>query len=71
MLKTLGRELAIAALTKALMLRKPPEKLVHHTDRGCQYVSREYRQHLATHGLIQSMSRAGNSYDNAAGESHY
>jgi putative transposase len=68
---TLGRELAIAALTKALMLRKPPEKLVHHTDRGCQYASREYRQHLAAHGLIQSMSRAGNCYDNAACESFF
>lgn len=71
MRKTLGRELAIAALTKALMLRKPPEKLVHHTDHGCQYASREYRQHLAAHGLIQSMSRAGNCYDNAACESFF
>lgn len=71
MRKTLGRELAISALTKALMLRKPPEKLIHHTDRGCQYASREYRQHLAAHGLIQSMSRAGNCYDNAACESFF
>ena len=71
MRKTLNRELAIAALTKALMIRKPPERLVHHTDRGCQYASREYRGHLATHGLIQSMSRAGNCWDNAVSESFF
>ena len=71
MRKTLNRELAIAALTKALMMRKPPERLLHHTDRGCQYASREYRRHLAAHGLVQSMSRAGNCYDNAVSESFF
>lgn len=69
--KSLCRELAIAALDKALMLRRPPERLVHHTDRGCQYASRDYRKLLASHGLIQSMSGAGNCYDNAACESFF
>lgn len=54
MRKTLNRELAIAALTKALMMRKPPERLLHHTDRGCQYASREYRGHLAAHGIVRA-----------------
>lgn len=71
MRKTLNRELALAALTKALVMRKPPERLIHHTDRGCQYASREYRRQLAAHGLIQSMSRAGNCYDNAVSESFF
>lgn len=69
--KSLSRELAMTALTKALMLRQPPERLVHHTDRGCQYASRDYRKLLATNGLIQSMSGAGNCYDNAACESFF
>lgn len=69
--KTLGRELVLAALRKALMLRQPPTNLVHHTDRGCQYASREYRKELALHGIRQSMSRAGNCYDNAVSESFF
>lgn len=69
--KSLSRELAIAALNKALMLRQPPARLVHHTDRGCQYASRDYRKLLASNGLIQSMSGAGNCYDNAACESFF
>ena len=69
--KSLSRELAISALNKALTMRRPPQQLVHHTDRGCQYASRDYRRLLASHGLIQSMSGAGNCYDNAACESFF
>jgi putative transposase len=44
---------------------------VHHTDRGSQYASQEYRQRLAEHGAACSMSAAGNCYDNAVSESFF
>jgi transposase InsO family protein len=69
--KSLSRELAIAALQQALATRNPPAGLIHHTDRGCQYASREYRQILAARGLRQSMSGAGCCFDNAAAESFF
>lgn len=69
--KTLGRELVLAALDKALLLRDPPLGLVHHTDRGSQYASRDYRRRLAETGLLQSMSRPANCYDNALAESFF
>jgi transposase InsO family protein len=43
--------------------------LVHHSDRGCQYASQQYRQALAAAGIVPSMSRPGNPYDNAFCES--
>ena len=69
--KTLSRELAVSALQHALMCRKPPLGLVHHTDRGSQYASQEYRGLLAAHGARCSMSAAGNCYDNAVAESFF
>ena len=45
--------------------------LVHHSDRGVQYASGAYRQRLAQAGVIPSMSRRGNCYDNAAMESFW
>jgi len=69
--KSLSRELALAALDHALTCRKPQPGLVHHTDRGSQYASHEYRQRLATHGALCSMSAAGNCYDNAVAESFF
>lgn len=69
--RTLNRELAIAALEHALTCRRPPVGLVHHTDRGSQYASQEYRLLLAKHGLVCSMSAAGNCYDNAVAESFF
>jgi putative transposase len=69
--KSLNRELAISALQHALTARKPPLGLVHHTDRGSQYASSEYRQLLARHGATCSMSAAGNCYDNAVAESFF
>jgi putative transposase len=69
----LGRELtarlALAALQKALAERKPPAGLVHHSDRGVQYASSEYVGLLRQHGLLPSMSRPANPYDNACCES--
>lgn len=61
--------LALAALRKALELRRPAPGLVHHSDRGVQYASKEYVHLLLEHGIAPSMSRAGNPYDNAKCES--
>ena len=64
--RALEAELAIAALRTALMERKPPPGLVHHSDRGVQYASRNYTEMLLEHGAIISMSRKGNPYDNSS-----
>ena len=69
--KSLNRELAVSALKHALTCRKPPLGLVHHTDRGSQYASQQYRDLLARHGATSSMSAAGNCYDNAVAESFF
>ena len=61
----LKRDLALAALHRAITLRKPPPGLVHHSDRGSQYCSHDYRRLLKAHGMIASMSGKGNCYDNA------
>jgi len=68
---SLNRELALTALRKALANRRPEPGLVHHTDRGCQYASDEYRRLLARHGLKCSMSRVGDCWDNAVAESFF
>lgn len=67
----LTTDLARAALQMALRHRRPEAGLLHHSDRGCQYASADYRALLAAHGLEASMSRRGNPYDNAAMESFY
>src|SRR5256886_17228313 len=53
----------------ALERRHPSPGLVHHSDRGVQYASRNYTDLLKQHGITISMSRKGNPYDNAACES--
>jgi putative transposase len=63
--------LVLSALAMALRHRQPPANLLLHSDRGTQYASREYRQALRQAGLIASMSRRGNCYDNAAMESFW
>ena len=63
------RTLATDALTMALHHRRPQPGLIHHTDQGCQYAATAYRQVLAQHGVVASMSRRGNCYDNAVAES--
>jgi len=50
-------------------LADSPPGLIHHSDRGGQYTSRQYRERLAEHGVRGSMSRRGNPYDNATMES--
>jgi len=68
---TLATTLPLAALDMALKQRRPTAGLVHHSDRGVQYASQAYRQRLALAGVIPSMSRPGNCYDNAAMESFW
>jgi len=69
--KSLSRDLAVSALKHALTQRRPPPGLVHHTDRGCQYASGEYRQLLERHRAACSMSAAGDCWDNAVAESFF
>jgi len=68
---TLHASLALAALRDALQRRRPPKGLLHHSDRGCQYVDAHYVALLKTAGIDRSMSRSGNCYDNAAMESFW
>ena len=63
--------LVLEALDMALLHRRPPAKLLLHTDRGVQYASGDYRQALQDAGVIASMSRRGNCYDNATMESFW
>ena len=58
-------ELALAALRNAIESRQPAPALIHHSDRGVQYASAAYVDTLLQHGMIPSMSRPGNPYDNA------
>jgi putative transposase len=67
--RSLHSELAQTALKQAIDLRQPQPGLVHHSDRGVQYASREYADLLEAHGIIPSMSRPGNPWDNASCES--
>jgi putative transposase len=60
---------SVAALERAIALRRPPPGCVFHSDRGVQYASAAHRALLAAHGLTGSMSRCGNPYDNAKAES--
>lgn len=64
--------LALAALRSAVGARHAvPPGLVHHTDRGSPYASQDYRDALTEHGMIQSMSRTGDCWDNAVAESFF
>jgi putative transposase len=71
MRETLEVELALSALRMARDARHPPAGLLHHSDRGSQYTSGEYRAELAAHGMIASMSGKGDCYDNAVAESFF
>jgi putative transposase len=59
------RGLAMEALQRAINLRQPPPGLIHHSDRGSQYCSEDYRRILRDYGFVASMSGRGNCYDNA------
>jgi putative transposase len=68
---TLEVELALSALRMARAARAPGPGLIHHSDRGSQYTSGDYRAELAAHGMIASMSGKGDCYDNAVAESFF
>jgi len=71
MSQILNATLVIAALRMALGQRRPAKTLILHSDRGAQFASAAYRQVLAQHGLVPSMSRKANCYDNAFIESFF
>jgi len=68
---TMHVSLVLAALFRALEQRRPPAGLLHHSDRGSQYVDHDYVGTLADHAIERSMSRPGNCYDNAFAESFF
>jgi len=63
--------LVLAALEQAYQAQRPSKGLIHHSDRGSQYASEEYRVKLAAYKMRPSMSRKGNCYDNAVIESFH
>jgi putative transposase len=67
----LRTELVLDALGMALGTRRPAAGLVHHSDRGCQYTSLAFGRHLQAAGLVPSMSRVANCWDNAVAESFF
>ena len=68
---TMNRALVIDALTMAIAHRRPDAGLIHHTDQGVLYATSAYRAILTEHGMIPSMSRKGDCYDNAVVESFF
>ena len=69
--RRIGRHLVLDAMTMALGYRQPSESLLHHSDRGPQYTSDDFRDLLAKHGIQCSMSARGSCYDNAPVESFF
>ncbi len=63
--------LTLEALRMAVAGRNPRLGVIHHSDQGVQYTSEEYTAELKSHGLVISMSRTGNPYDNARMESFF
>ena len=64
-------DLVIKALNMAIYQRRPGKGLIHHSDRGCQYAGNLYQNILKKHGIICSMSRKGDCWDNAVMESFF
>ena len=67
----LTRDLVLDAVTMAVWRRAPKADLIHHSDRGCQYTSDDFRTLLKSHGIRCSMSGTGNCFDNAVVESFF
>jgi putative transposase len=65
------RQLALDALAMALTHREPPQGLLFHSDRGSQYASGDFTAQLTAHGIVASMSRRGDCWDNAVAESFF
>lgn len=68
---TLARELALDALLMAVWRRRPTTPVIVHSDQGSQYGSDDWMRFCREHGLVPSMSRRGNCYDNAVAESFF
>jgi len=64
-------QLVTDALLMAVWRRGKPDALLHHSDQGSQYTSEQFQRLMADHGIICSMSRSGNVWDNAAMESFF
>lgn len=64
-------QLVTDALVVAIWRRGRPDALLHHSDRGSQYTSEQFQRLPADHGVVCSMSRSGNVWDNAAMESFF
>lgn len=71
MSERMTQELVGKALFRAVARKKPAAGLIHHSDRGSQYCSRRYQKLLVQFGMIASMSRKGNCYDNAPMENFF
>jgi putative transposase len=71
MSRWMNRRIVVDALLMAINARQPQGKLIHHSDRGAQYTSDDFRNELAKHGIEASMSSTGNCYDNAVAESFF
>lgn len=67
--KKIDRHLTLSALEMAIQRRKPKPGLIHHSDRGVQYLCEDYTKMLKANGIFSSCSRKGNPYDNAWTES--
>ena len=67
--RSIDVRLTLAALNTAVERRKPPPGCIHHSVRGSQYTAQGYREALLRHGLVGSMGRRGNPYDNPKAES--
>ena len=71
MSESMPTELISDALNMAILRRSPEGELLHHSDRGCQYTSEDYRRLLENNGITASMSGKGDCYDNAMMESFW
>uniref|UniRef100_UPI00048839D6 IS3 family transposase n=1 Tax=Aneurinibacillus terranovensis TaxID=278991 RepID=UPI00048839D6 len=69
--KQMTKALVLKALDRAYDKKKPKGKVLHHSDRGSQYASKDYQDRLEQYNMIGSMSRKGNCYDNACIESFH
>jgi transposase InsO family protein len=67
----ISRQLVLDALAMAVGLRRPGTGLIHHSDRGVQYACGDFQKSLKRHGMVASMSRKGDPYDNAVAESFF
>lgn len=71
MQSTMTAKLVMDALLMAIFRRGRPHAVLHHSDQGAQYTSEDFQRLLDSHGIICSMSRRGNCWDNAAMESFF